>query len=188
MIILVNPRNRSPKFIFRIKKKSMSQITYQGNKIITYGNLPPKGEKAPHFELIKSDLSTATLEDFKGKRVIINIFHSIDTGVCATSVRNFNEKASGLKNTVVLCISRDLPFAQKRFIDDEGLENIINLSDFKERNFGKDYGVEMINGPLEGLLARAVIVLDENANVIHSQEVEDIDKEPDYLAALKSLL
>ena len=166
----------------------MSQITFKDKPVTTYGHLPEIGERAPHFELIKTDLTTATLQDFKGKRVIMNIFPSIDTGVCATSVRNFNERATDLKNTVVLCISRDLPFAQKRFVNDEGLENVINLSDFRERNFGKDYGLEMIDGPLEALLSRVVIVLDENGKIIHSQQVPDIGEEPNYLEALKSLL
>ncbi|MGY5847760.1 thiol peroxidase [Salegentibacter sp. HM20] len=166
----------------------MSQITFKGDRVNTYGNLPEKGEKAPYFKLLKSDLSIAKLDDFKGKRVVMNIFPSIDTGVCATSVRNFNERVGDLKNTVVLCISRDLPFAQKRFVDDEGLKNVVNLSDFREREFGKDYGLEMIDGPLEGLLSRVVIVLDENGTVIHSQQVPDIAEEPDYLEALKPLL
>lgn len=166
----------------------MSQITFKNKPVTTYGSLPEVGEKAPHFELIKGDLSTATLQDYRGKRVIMNIFPSIDTNVCATSVRNFNEKATDLKNTVVLCISRDLPFAQKRFVNDEELENVINLSDFKERNFGKDYGLEMIDGPLEGLLSRVVIVLDENGKIIHTEQVSDIGNEPDYLEALKTLL
>lgn len=166
----------------------MAKIDFKDQKVTTYGNLPEKDEKAPHFELLKPDLSISNLEDYKGKKVIMNIFPSIDTGVCATSVRNFNKKATELKNTVVLCISRDLPFAQKRFVDDEGLENVVNLSDFRDRNFGKDYGVEMIDGPMEGLLSRAVIVLDENGHVIHSQQVPNISEEPDYLAALKTLL
>ncbi|SKB86160.1 thiol peroxidase, atypical 2-Cys peroxiredoxin [Salegentibacter holothuriorum] len=166
----------------------MSQITLKGEKINTYGSLPEKGERVPHFELIKSDLSTATLNDFKGKRVILNIFPSIDTGVCATSVRKFNEKATSLDNTVVLCISRDLPFAQKRFVNDEGLNNVINLSDFRNRNFGKDYGLEIIDGAFEALLSRVVIVLDEDGKVIHSQQVPEIGEEPDYLSALKTLL
>lgn len=166
----------------------MSQITFKGKPVTTYGHLPEIGEKAPHFKLVKADLGTTTLHDFKGKRVIMNIFPSIDTNVCATSVRNFNERAADLKNTVVLCISRDLPFAQKRFVDDEGLENVINLSDWKEREFGKDYGLEMIDGPLEGLLSRVVIVLDENGKIIHNQQVKDIAEEPDYLEALKKLL
>lgn len=166
----------------------MAKVELGGDKVTTYGTLPALEEKAPHFELLKSDLSIGTLEDFKGKRIIMNIFPSIDTNVCATSVRNFNEKASELKNTTILCISRDLPFAQQRFIDDEGIENVTNLSDFRDRNFGKDYGVEMIDGPFEGLLSRAVIVLDENGIVLHSQQVSSIDEEPDYLAAMKTLL
>ena len=166
----------------------MSQITINDKKINTYGRLPEIGEKAPHFELVRSDLSSATLKDFKGKRVIMNIFPSVDTHVCATSVRNFNDRASKLNNTEILCISRDTPFAQKRFIDDEGLKNITNLSDFRQGDFGKDYGVEMIDGPWAGLLSRVVIVLDEEGKVLHTQHVPDIDDEPDYLSALKSLL
>ena len=166
----------------------MAKIELKGEQVTTYGSLPSMNEKAPHFELVKSDLSVGTLENYKGKRVIMNIFPSIDTGVCATSVRNFNKRASELKNTVVLCISRDLPFAQQRFVSDEGLENITNLSDFRDRNFGKDYGVEIMDGAFEGLLSRAVVVLDENGHVIHSQQVSKIEEEPDYLAALKTLL
>lgn len=166
----------------------MSQITFKGKTVTTYGHLPEKGERAPHFELIKSDLNIATLQDFKGKRVIMNIFPSIDTHVCATSVRNFNKKVSEMDNVVVLNISRDLPFAQQRFVSDEGLDNVMNLSDFRERNFGKDYGLEMIDGPWEGLLSRVVIVLDENGKIIYSEQVKDIDEEPNYLEALKSLL
>lgn len=166
----------------------MARIEFGDEKVTTYGSLPSLDEKAPHFELLRSDLSIANLEDFKGKRIIMNIFPSIDTGVCATSVRNFSKKASELENVTVLCISRDLPFAQQRFKERESLENIVNLSDFRERNFGKDYGVEMIDGPWEGLLSRAVIVLNENGHVIHSQQVANIDDEPDYLAALKTLL
>lgn len=166
----------------------MSQITHNGKPITTYGHLPEKGEKAPHFELLKSDLNVATLQDFKGKRVILNIFPSIDTNVCATSVRNFNEKAAELDNVVVLNISRDLPFAQERFKKEHEVGNVTNLSDFKERNFGKDYGLEMIDGPLEGLLSRVVIVLDENGKILHTEQVKDIGEEPDYLEALKPLL
>ncbi|GAB2771268.1 thiol peroxidase [Salinimicrobium soli] len=166
----------------------MSQVTLKGKQVTTYGHLPEKGEKAPHFELLKSDLTIATLQDYKGKRVIMNIFPSIDTGVCATSVRNFNEKVGELDNVVVLNISRDLPFAQQRFINDEHLNNVINLSDFRERNFGKDYGVEMLEGPWEGLLSRAVVVLDENAKILYTEQVKNIDHEPDYLEALKPLL
>jgi thioredoxin-dependent peroxiredoxin len=150
--------------------------------------LPETGERAPHFELVKTDLSSITLKDFKGKRVIMNIFPSVDTQVCATSVRNFNEKAAKLNNTEVLCISRDLPFAQKRFTDSENIKNVTNLSDFRQGDFGKDYGVEMMDGPMAGLLSRAVIVLDEEGKVLHSQQVSNIDDEPDYLEALKPLL
>ncbi|MDX1543168.1 MAG: thiol peroxidase [Christiangramia sp.] len=166
----------------------MARIEFGDENVTTYGSLPALEEKAPHFELLKSDLSIATLDDFKGRRIIMNIFPSIDTGVCATSVRNFSKKAGELDNVTVLCISRDLPFAQQRFTNNESLENVVNLSDFRERNFGKDYGVEMIDGPWEGLLSRAVIVLDESGHVIHSQQVQNIDDEPDYLAALKTLL
>lgn len=166
----------------------MSQITHKGNSITTYGHLPEIGEKAPHFELLRSDLSVATLQDYKGKRVVMNIFPSIDTFICATSVKNFSEKVSELDNVVVLNISRDLPFAQERFKKDNKIENCENLSDFRERNFGKDYGLEMIDGSWEGLLSRVVIVLDENGKILHTEQVKDIDKEPDYLEALKPLL
>jgi len=166
----------------------MAKIELGGELVTTYGSLPELDEKAPHFELIRSDLSVGTLDDFKGKRVILNIFPSIDTGVCATSVRHFNKRASELKDTVILCISRDLPFAQQRFVSDEDLNQVVNLSDFRDRNFGKDYGVEILDGPFEGLLSRAVLVLDEDGKVIHSQQVAKIEDEPDYLAALKTLL
>ncbi|WP_029035899.1 thiol peroxidase [Salinimicrobium xinjiangense] len=166
----------------------MSQIVHNGKPVTTYGHLPEKGERAPHFELLKSDLSVATLQDFKGKRVIMNIFPSIDTNVCATSVRNFNERVAELDNVVVLNISRDLPFAQERFKNENDVGNVTNLSDFKERNFGKDYGLEMIDGEWEGLLSRVVIVLDENGKILHTEQVKEIDQEPDYLEALKPLL
>lgn len=166
----------------------MASIKLGGNNIETNGSLPKVGDKAPNFSLLAQDLSTKKLEDYKGSRVIMNIFPSIDTNVCATSVRKFNERATELKNTNVLCISRDLPFAQKRFVSDEDLQNVTNLSDFREGNFGRDYGVEMTSGDLRGLLSRAVLVLDENGRVIHSEMVPDIGQEPDYLSALKSLL
>ena len=166
----------------------MAKITLGGNSIETSGKLPQKGDKVPNFKLTAQDMSTKTLKDYKGKRVVLNIFPSIDTNVCATSVRKFNEKATGLKNTEVLCISRDLPFAQKRFVSDEDITNVTNLSDFKTGNFGKEYGLEMISGALEGLHSRAVIVLDEEGTVIHSQQVPEIGEEPDYLSALKPLL
>ncbi|MDN3723727.1 thiol peroxidase [Aequorivita sp. SDUM287046] len=165
----------------------MASIKLGDNNIETSGSLPKIGDSAPDFELTAQDLTTKKLADFKGSRVVMNIFPSIDTNVCATSVRKFNEKASGLRNTKVLCISKDLPFAQKRFVDDEGLNDVTNLSDFRG-NFGKNYGVEMTSGDLRGLHSRAVVVLDENGTVIHSQQVPSIGDEPDYLSALKPLL
>ncbi len=166
----------------------MAHIKLGGNNIETIGNLPKVGEKAPDFELVAQDLSTKKLSDFKGSRIVMNIFPSIDTNVCATSVRKFNEKATSLNNTKVLCISKDFPFAQKRFVNDEDLHNVINLSDFRDGSFGKNYGVEMTTGDLRGLLSRAVLVLDENGKVIYSEQVPDIGEEPDYLSALKPLL
>jgi len=165
----------------------MAQVIIGGNTVYTYGELPEIGEKAPHFELIKSDLTIGNLKDYEGKRVILNIFPSIDTNVCANSVRTFNSKAEKLKNTVVLCISRDLPFAQKRFLDDEKLKHVVNLSDFRERMMGKDYGLEMMDGPFEGLLSRVVIVLDTDGTILHTERVGDIANEPNYDAAIKAL-
>lgn len=166
----------------------MAQITLKSNPINTIGNLPEVGTQAPAFELVKDDLSVKTLADYKGKKVVLNIFPSIDTGTCAASVRWFNTEASGLENTVVLCISKDLPFAQARFCGAEGLTDVHNLSDFRTGKFGKDYGVEIIDGPLAGLESRAVVVIDENGKVIYTQQVPEIIDEPDYepvLAALK---
>ena len=165
----------------------MASITLGGNPIHTSGDLPQKGSKASDFTLIKNDLSTASLSDFAGKRLVLNIFPSIDTGTCAQSVRTFNEKASKLDNTTVLCISRDLPFAQKRFCGAEGLENVENLSDFKTGEFGKNYGLEITDGPLAGLHSRVVIVLDENRTILHAEQVSEIADEPNYEAALAVL-
>jgi thiol peroxidase len=162
----------------------MALITLGGDPIYTSGDLPQKGSKASDFTLVKTDLSTTNLSDFSGKKVVLNIFPSIDTGTCAQSVRTFNEKASKLENTIVLCISRDLPFAQKRFCGAEGLENVVNLSDFKSGAFGKEYGLEIIDGPLAGLHSRVVIVLDEEGNVLHAEQVGEIADEPNYEAAL----
>ena len=165
---------------------SMTDITLDGTPVHTHGSLPTVGTKAPAFTLVGNDLSPVTLADFAGSRLILNIFPSVDTGICATSVRTFNERAAGLENTKVLCISRDLPFAQARFCGAEGIENVTVASDFRT-TFGETYGVTMINGPLEGLLARAVVVLDEKGNVIHSQLVPEIKEEPDYEAAIAVL-
>lgn len=165
----------------------MATITLGGNPINTNGELPKVGSNAPQFQLVKTDLSEVTLADFAGSRLVLNIFPSIDTGTCAASVRHFNESASKLENTKVLCISRDLPFAQKRFCGAEGLENVVNLSDFKSGSFGKDYGLEMTDGPLNALHSRVVIVLDENGVVKYSEQVAEIADEPNYEAALASL-
>lgn len=165
----------------------MATITLGGNPIKTNGELPKLNSKSPKFELVKNDLSTTTLSDFLGIKLILNIFPSVDTGTCATSVRKFNEKASSLLNTKVLCISRDLPFAQKRFCGAEGLENVINLSDFKAGSFGKDYGLEIAEGIFSGLHSRVVIVIDENGNVIYTEQVAEIADEPNYDAALAVL-
>lgn len=165
----------------------MAKITLKGNPINTTGNLPANGEKAPDFILVKSDLSKVSLEDFKGHRLVLNIFPSLDTGVCAASVRQFNKIAGDLKNTKVLCISRDLPFAQARFCGAEGLDNVITLSDFATGEFGKNYGLEIADGPLQNLHSRAVVILDENHKVIYSQQVPEIVEEPNYDEAIKVL-
>ncbi|MBP2832864.1 thiol peroxidase [Aquimarina sp. U1-2] len=165
----------------------MATITLKGNEIQTNGQLPEVGKKAPDFELVKGDLSTATLSNFQGSKVILNIFPSIDTGICAASARKFNQEASGLTNTKVLCISRDLPFAQERFCASEGLEDVINLSDFRTGQFGKDYGLEIVNGPLQGLHSRAVVVIDEKGTVLYNEQIPEITQEPNYARALESL-
>lgn len=165
----------------------MAEITLKGNAINTIGNLPTVGSKAPDFTLVASNLSKVSLNDFKGTKLVLNIFPSIDTGTCATSVRKFNESAAKLENTKVLCISRDLPFAQSRFCGAEGLENVVTLSDFAIGAFGKNYGVEILDGPLANLHSRAIIVLDENANVVYTEQVPEIVDEPNYDKALASL-
>ena len=165
----------------------MATITLGGNPIHTNGELPQTGSKAPEFQLVKTDLSTATLADYAGSKLVLNIFPSVDTGTCAASVRHFNQSASALENTKVLCISRDLPFAQKRFCGAEGLENVENLSDFKSGSFGKDYGLEMTDGALAGLHSRVVVVIDENGIVMYSEQVPEIADEPNYDAALAAL-
>ena len=165
----------------------MAAITLGGNPINTNGELPKVGSKATDFQLVKNDLSIATLADYAGRKLVLNIFPSIDTGTCATSVRTFNAKASALENTKVLCISRDLPFAQKRFCGAEGLENVENLSDFKDGSFGKNYGLEIVDSVLAGLHSRVVIVLDENGTVKYAEQVPEIADEPNYEAALAAL-
>lgn len=165
----------------------MTKITLKGNAINTIGNLPAVGSKAKDFNLTAADLSNKTLADYTGKKLVLNIFPSIDTGTCATSVRNFNKEAANLSNTIVLCISRDLPFAQKRFCGAEGIENVVMLSDFNTGAFGKDYGLELIDGALKGLHSRCVIVIDENGTIIYTEQVAEIVDEPNYEKALASL-
>jgi thiol peroxidase len=165
----------------------MASITLKGNQISTTGNLPAAGVKAPDFNLVKSDLSQLSLADLKGKKTVLNIFPSLDTGVCAASVRQFNAIASKLENTVVVCVSKDLPFAHSRFCVAEGLQNVVTASDFRNGNFGKSYGVEIADGPLAGLLSRAVVVLDENGIVKYTEQVPEIVQEPDYESALKAI-
>lgn len=165
----------------------MASITLGGNPIHTTGELPKTGSKAADFKLVKNDLSVVSLADFAGSKLVLNIFPSVDTGTCAASVRKFNEKASQLENTKVLCISRDLPFAQKRFCGAEGLENVVNLSDFKDGSFGKEYGLEIADGPLAGLHSRVVIVVDESGTVSYTEQVGEIADEPNYDAALAAL-
>ena len=169
------------------KTNTMASITLGGDPIHTSGELPTVGTKMNDFKLINTDLSVVSLSDFAGKKLVLNIFPSIDTGTCASSVRKFNESASQLANTTVLCISRDLPFAQKRFCGAEGLENVVNLSDFQTGAFGQNNGLEITDGPLAGLHSRAIIVLDENGTVTHTEQVGEIADEPNYEAALAVL-
>jgi thiol peroxidase len=165
----------------------MAQTALRGNPVNTSGDLPSVGAAAPAFTLTKGDLSPLSSADLAGQRVVLNIFPSIDTPTCAASVRAFNERAAGLDNTAVVCVSADLPFAQGRFCGAEGIENVTNGSTFKNPEFLADYGVGMVDGPLEGLCARAVVVLDDAGNVVHTQLVPEIADEPDYDAAINAL-
>ena len=164
----------------------MTTVTFSGNPVQLKGALPTVGAAAPAFTLTAADLSEKTLADFAGKRKVLNIFPSIDTGVCQQSVRTFNQRAAALNNTVVLCISADLPFAQARFCGTEGLDNVVTLSSFRS-SFAQDYGVALADGALRGLTARAVVVMDENDKVLHVGLVPEITQEPDYDAALAVL-
>lgn len=165
----------------------MATVTLKGNKIHTLGSLPENGSKAPDFSLTKTDLSSASLSDYLGKKIVLNIFPSIDTGTCAQSVRQFNEEAAELENTTVLCISKDLPFAQARFCGAEGIKNVEMLSDFRDGAFGKAYKLQFTDGPLAPLHSRVVIVLDESGKVLYSEQVPEIVDEPNYKAALEVL-
>ena len=161
----------------------MAEITLKGNAINTIGNLPNIGDKAIDFKLTAVDLSQKSLSDFSGKKIILNIFPSVDTGTCATSVWEFNKKASELENTVVLCVSKDLPFAQARFCGAEGIENVVMLSDFATGKFGQDYQLEIANGPLAHLHSRAIVIIDENGSVVYTEQVSEIVDEPSYETA-----
>lgn len=165
----------------------MSTITLKGNTFHTVGELPAKGSKIPAFKLVKTDLSLLQADDLKGKKVVFNIFPSLDTDVCAASVRKFNATASKLENTVVVCVSKDLPFAHKRFCTVEGLNNVVSASDFRDGSFGIDFGVTIADGPLMGLHSRAIVLVNENGLITYTEQVPEITQEPDYEAALKNL-
>jgi len=165
----------------------MATIAFKGTPTTTCGSLPVVGTKIPSFVLTKSDLTDITQDSFSGKRIVLNIFPSIDTGICALSVKRFNKEASSLKNVVVLCISMDLPFAQSRFCGAEGLNDVITLSAFRSNTFGKDFGLTITDGPLKGLLSRVVIITDEKGYVTYTEQVPEIAQEPDYESALKVL-
>lgn len=165
----------------------MASLTFKGNPINTNGDLPAVGASAPDFKLVTADLTDVGLADFAGKKKLLNIVPSLDTSVCALSTRKFNEHAKAHPDTVILVISADLPFAQKRFCGNEGLSNVVTLSMMRSRKFAKDYGVLLESGPLAGLTARAVVVLDENDVVRHAELVPEIAQEPDYVTALAAL-
>ena len=166
----------------------MSEITFKGSKVNTSGELPKKGAAVLDFSLVKNDLSEVSLSDLKGKNIVLNIFPSLDTGVCAASVRRFNKEAAGMPNTVILAVSADLPFASARFCTTEGIENVIPASVFRNPEFAKTYGVLMTDGPLKGLLARAVVVINSQGNVSYTELVPEIAQEPNYQAAINSIV
>ena len=165
----------------------MAKITLKGNSINTSGELPQVGTNAKPFSLVAANLSNVSLADLAGSKLVLNIFPSIDTGTCAASVRQFNQEAAKLENTKVLCISRDLPFAQARFCGAEDLKNVMTLSDFARGDFGRDYGLEILNGPLANLHSRAVIILDEKGKVVYTEQVPEVGQEPNYEGAMNAL-
>lgn len=165
----------------------MAQIKLKGKTINTTGDLPVTGSPAPSFTLTAADLTEKSLYDFRSKRIVLNIFTSLDTDTCAASVRRFNEEAGTRDNVVVACISADLPFAAGRFCAAEGLDNVVTLSTFRDPNFGNDYGVRMVDGPLAGLMTRAIVVIDEEGQVVYTELVSDHSHEPNYGAALEHL-
>jgi len=165
----------------------MAKITLRGNPVNTSGNLPAKGTMAPEFTLVKSDLSSLTLKELKGKKLVLSISPSLDTSVCATSVRKFNQLAAAKDNTLVLAITKDLPFAAGRFCTTEGITNVIPLSGFRDSAFGKAYGVDLVDGPMAGLYARSIVVVDETGKVVYTELVPETTQEPDYDSALKAI-
>ncbi|MDG1038101.1 MAG: thiol peroxidase [Polaribacter sp.] len=165
----------------------MAIIALKGNTINTIGNLPKIGTKALDFKLTAIDLTKKSLSDFNGKKIILNIFPSLDTGTCATSVREFNKKVADLENTVILCISKDLPFAQARFCGAEGIDNVIMLSDFADGNFGTSYQLEITDGHLAHLHSRAIVIINEDGNVVYTEQISEIVNEPNYKAALNAI-
>ena len=165
----------------------MSKVTLKGSPVNTIGELPAVGSKAPEFTLVGTNLSDVKNTDFAGKRIVLNIFPSLDTATCAASVRRFNVEAAKLENAVVVCVSKDLPFAHGRFCTTEGIANVVSASEFRSNNFGKNYGVMITDGPLQGLMARSVLVIDTDGTVLYTQLVPEITEEPDYQPALDSL-
>jgi thioredoxin-dependent peroxiredoxin len=165
----------------------MAQTFLGPNAVNTIGDLPKVGSAAPDFTLVNSDLKPAHYKDYSGKSIVLNIFPSVDTGVCATSVREFNKRAASLNDTVVLCVSKDLPFALKRFCGAEGIDKVVTLTDFRNEGFARNYGVELIDGGFKGLCARAIVVIDKQGKVKHTELVPQIGQEPNYEAALKAI-
>ena len=165
----------------------METTAFKGTPVHTCGHLPHTGSQAPRFTLTRGDLTELRSEELKGRRIVLNIFPSLDTAVCATSVRKFNQLAASLDNTTVVAVSKDLPFAQSRFCTTEGIENLIAASAFRSPEFAREYGIEMGDGPLAGLLARAVVIIDETGRIIYTELVPEITHEPNYEAALKAL-
>lgn len=165
----------------------METVYFQGTPVHTYGNVPEVGSKAPDFKLVTKDLKEITLADFAGRKLVLNVFPSLDTPVCAASVRRFNQEASKLKDVAVVCVSMDLPFAMARFCTIEGLDNVVAASAFRSPEFSHDYGLQITDGPLAGLLARCVLIVDENGKVTYRDLVSEITHEPDYDTALRVL-
>lgn len=175
------------KSLIKFEKKVMAKVTLKGNPVNTSGDLPAKGTSAPEFALVKSDLETLRLSDLKGQKVVLNISPSLDTSVCATAVHKFNRIAAVKSGVTVLAITKDLPFAHNRFCSTERITNVVTLSGFRDKDFGKAYGVEITDGPFEGLYTRSIIIIDESGKVIYAQLVPEIATEPDYEAALAAL-